>query len=321
MALKLPIIVPTCEIGRLGNVLLSGAHNLAFCLEHDLYFTHLWFEKYANDFPATRYSLFCSHPSFPWFPVPRSWRGWMFNLGRLIKRFIGAQRNELPPHVPEDIQEPRSSYVRVMKKICKVDINMAVEVRMDGDDFFEKIRDCWLVNLRGWRYRAPNLVEKHAAAIRAHFRPSTAILSRVQEKIQSCRAGADVLVGVHIRQTDYKIWRGGAFFYEPEIYLQLMRHVLDLFPGQNVKFLICSDQLPDAIAASEFLFERGPGTALEDLYALSQCDFIVGPPSSFSLWASFYGNKPLYHLEKAGALPGLSDFSPETRLIWKFDGL
>ncbi|MEA5612883.1 hypothetical protein VB671_09130 [Nodularia spumigena UHCC 0040] len=33
-----------------------------------------------------------------------------------------------------------------------------------------------------------------------------------------------------------------------------------------------------------------------DLYTLSKCDYIVGPVSTFSEWAAFYGNKLLYHL-------------------------
>jgi hypothetical protein len=29
------------------------------------------------------------------------------------------------------------------------------------------------------------------------------------------------------------------------------------------------------------------------MYALAQCDLILGPPSTFSQWASFYGQRPL----------------------------
>jgi hypothetical protein len=41
----------------------------------------------------------------------------------------------------------------------------------------------------------------------------------------------------------------------------------------------------------------GAGSPVGDLYALAQCDYIFGPVSTFSQWASFYGNKPLLHLE------------------------
>ena len=37
-------------------------------------------------------------------------------------------------------------------------------------------------------------------------------------------------------------------------------------------------------------------THLVDMYALAGCDLIVGPDSTFSHWASFYGNVPIHIL-------------------------
>jgi len=42
-----------------------------------------------------------------------------------------------------------------------------------------------------------------------------------------------------------------------------------------------------------------PGTAFEDLCALSLVDIIVGPPSTFSGWASFVGGVPKVEIESA----------------------
>lgn len=44
---------------------------------------------------------------------------------------------------------------------------------------------------------------------------------------------------------------------------------------------------------------------IEDMYAPAGCDYIVGPPGSFSNWASFYGQAPihlLYDLNEAISL-------------------
>ena len=49
--------------------------------------------------------------------------------------------------------------------------------------------------------------------------------------------------------------------------------------------------------------DAGPGVAVLEMYALARCDLIVGPPSSFSGWASFMGNRPIFYLEKAGDRP------------------
>jgi hypothetical protein len=37
------------------------------------------------------------------------------------------------------------------------------------------------------------------------------------------------------------------------------------------------------------------------MYAFAECDYIFGPPSTYTMWASFYGNKPLYMMESASA--------------------
>jgi hypothetical protein len=42
--------------------------------------------------------------------------------------------------------------------------------------------------------------------------------------------------------------------------------------------------------------EIGSGPPVNDLWTLSKCDFVFGPPSTFSQWASFYGKVPLLHL-------------------------
>ena len=41
------------------------------------------------------------------------------------------------------------------------------------------------------------------------------------------------------------------------------------------------------------------GNAVEDLYMLSVCDYLIGPPSTYSLVASMYKDVPLYRMDKA----------------------
>jgi hypothetical protein len=55
----------------------------------------------------------------------------------------------------------------------------------------------------------------------------------------------------------------------------------------------------------------GPGHFIEDLYALASCDYIIGPPSTFSQWASFYGNVPRYMVNyKAEQFYGVPSHEP-----------
>jgi hypothetical protein len=47
-----------------------------------------------------------------------------------------------------------------------------------------------------------------------------------------------------------------------------------------------------------------PGvSAIADMYALSRCDAIIGPKSTFSAWSSFFGSVPRYVMRKGATQP------------------
>ena len=48
---------------------------------------------------------------------------------------------------------------------------------------------------------------------------------------------------------------------------------------------------------------------ITDLYALSKCDYIIGPPSSYSQWASFIGDVPLCPLLDSNMDISMDSFS------------
>ena len=66
-------------------------------------------------------------------------------------------------------------------------------------------------------------------------------------------------------------------------------------------FLVCSDEPRHEQEFPGLAVGFGPDSPVGDLYALAQCDCIFGPISTFSQWASFYGNKPLFLLNDANA--------------------
>ena len=68
------------------------------------------------------------------------------------------------------------------------------------------------------------------------------------------------------------------------------------FPGRKVAFLVCSDERQDPAVFAGLNVTFSDNSAVVDMYALAGCNFIVGPSSSFSQWASFYGNVPLHIL-------------------------
>ena len=126
--------------------------------------------------------------------------------------------------------------------------------------------------------------------------------------LQRLRAAADVVVGVHVRQGDYRTWRNGKYFFNPARYADWMREMAGLFPGRRAAFLICSDEPRNASEFPGITVELGAGSALADLCALAGCDYIIGPQSTYTQWASFYGNKPLLLLQSAADRLELDNF-------------
>jgi hypothetical protein len=87
-----------------------------------------------------------------------------------------------------------------------------------------------------------------------------------------------------------------------------MRELAGQFSGRRVAFLVCSDQPRRRDEFPELQVGFGTDVPVEDLYALARCDYVLGPISSFSQWASFYGQKPLFHLDDPNARVDLDRF-------------
>jgi len=112
-------------------------------------------------------------------------------------------------------------------------------------------------------------------------------------------------VGLHIRRGDYATWLGGRYFYSLEQYREQAISLAErLFPNQDVEFLIASNEdvsefaktLPNSI----YFKDNSP---LEDLALLASSSVIVGPPSTFSMWASFYSQVPIWFIKTSDSPP------------------
>ena len=115
---------------------------------------------------------------------------------------------------------------------------------------------------------------------------------------ESCR------LGVHIRHGDYATWYDGKYFFSDEVFLSLIKQFIKLHPNTTV--YICGndpsldkERYRQELNGTKVLFPKG--NAAEDLYVLSQCNYLIGPPSTFSLTASMYHDAPLYWIKDGEA--------------------
>lgn len=139
------------------------------------------------------------------------------------------------------------------------------------------------------------------------FRPVVKYRDSIKSFVTALRANTDIVVGIHIRRGDYASFAGGKYFYSDDIYISILSQFQSLVSGR-LTFVICSNETIDIEKYKDFNCVKSTGHFIEDMYILSECDYIIGPPSTFSAWASFYGQKPLYVVNKTSALLKMDNF-------------
>jgi hypothetical protein len=159
-------------------------------------------------------------------------------------------------------------------------------------------------------------LRKHQDLIRRFFRPRPDLEETAASFVQSVREDVEVLIGLHVRRGDYAHWRRGQFYYSLEEYVEIAKSVARLFSERKVGFVICSNEPVPMEAFSGLDVRSGLGSVMGDLLSLSLCDYIVGPPSSFSRWAAFYGGRPILSVEQGGSQVQYSDFRSVFDLSW-----
>ena len=175
------------------------------------------------------------------------------------------------------------------------------EVGADISAEEEKMLTCKNIAVVGWEARWYDLFLKYKQEIidLFAFKPAVSkacasILSETPEG--SCR------LGVHIRRGDYATWYDGKYFFSDEQFLRLIKQFISLHPDTTV--YICGNDpslnkelYRQELKGTKVIFPKG--NAAEDLFVLSECDYLIGPPSTFSLTASMYHDTPLYWIKDA----------------------
>lgn len=166
---------------------------------------------------------------------------------------------------------------------------------------------------KGWHTRRDiRYIQQAKKEIIKIYTPEDAIVNRAQSLIQDMRKECDMIIGVHIRRGDYKTWNEGKFYFSWEVYDCFMKRLEKLYSDCQIAFFISSNEAMDenVLKNHKCYFHEKVSSPILDLYTLSLCDRIIGPVSSFSRWASFYGEKPLCFLYGANQVFTEESFSP-----------
>lgn len=285
------MLIIASKPGQLGNRLFLFANLIGGAIEHGYTLANPSFDEYANYFQLTSRDLFCRYP-----PRRSLFKGRPAARRLLYLVCYYAARALVRGGVNS-------------RPLQAISLDWDEGLQLADPRFLARLEGRPLLFLQGWGIRDDAALAKHADRVREFFTPLEEFRANVRALIGGARRRGDVLVGVHIRRGDYRTFKGGKYFYALDAYAGLMERAGAIFPGRRVTFLVCSDEDPGGEVFSQFDCVRGTGHFIEDLYALAECDYLMGPPSTYTMWASFYGRVPLYSVLDPGRAPRLEDFA------------
>jgi len=155
-----------------------------------------------------------------------------------------------------------------------------------------------LVFLRNGVFLDMSLLRDHRNYLVHRYTLHPALLegNRVVSQMREWKSQGIAILGVHVRRGDYAQHEGGRYYYDDATYCRMIDTTSDLLrqQGRDVRCVICSENKVALDTRQAYVFAGGAWYV--DQYLLGQCDYIIGPPSTFTLWASFMGDTRYFHM-------------------------
>jgi len=284
--------------GQLGNRIFQAAAFQAAAWEMGFSILNPALGPYAEFFPALAADFFC-----------RPGRRLSFGRGGrlLFCRMADALTSR---HLRPMWAGGRSALLDIAQSHDEAE----EEYDLCGDEFKRILSRHRFVVAKGWKFRAHAALKSRRNDVVRLFTPRQDIREEVERCVARARAGSDLLVGLHVRLGDYATWLGGRFYYGLDAYAAWIKVAGAIWPEKRVSFVICSNvNVDDLLGLPGIRASVGPGEPITDLYALAACDFLIGPPSTFTLWASYYGGAPLHMLMEKDQKLHIASFAHHDR--------
>lgn len=267
------MIINDVKHGQLGNRLFYLAHLIACSIETGHTIIDYSLDEYGMYFKGTYKQSVFSYPKQYKFLSHYMFRKISLAILTFLKKKLGKSSKFILNHNQKEYQTSAQTYFNTLKKSKILISNTWVDTEF--------------LNLG-----------KYKAEIKVVFEPKEEHLKQVKYIIGTARRSCEILVGVHIRRGDYREYMNGRYFFDDESYCTLMKAIEGVFATKKITFFLCSNEEINKENFAAFNILTGNKHVIEDLYCLAKCDYITGPPSTYSAWASFYGDVPLFSVKE-----------------------
>jgi hypothetical protein len=279
--------------GRLGNQIMRFAHWMA------------WIQANPDQVEVLNLAFW---PFGDFFEVWREHVGCVFPIRAGRADGLARAHRALPDWLRR-VGENRSRFLRLAQstgrwhpgwQAVSLDVVQGESIDLADPAFLALVARRPVTTCSGWKIASWPMLARQEAGLRDYFRPAPAFARRPEEFMGELRRRHDVVIGVLIRQSDYREWDDGRFYFSTPQYVTWIRQALDLHSGRRVAVVVASEDwqdpaqfagLPVHLATGN---PRAGGHWFENWVELSLCDLIISPPSTFSATAAFRGGVPLW---------------------------
>ncbi len=185
---------------------------------------------------------------------------------------------------------------------------LIINKKFVAENDFNSSKQPDVIIVTDWLFRYYDGIIKHQDALRKLLSFSAASVEQVQKKWLSLQAHYPdhTFIGVHVRRGDYAAWLDGKYFFDNATYYNWLTEMGNQM--EKPLFIVCSNEDLQFDNEKNFTIVYVKGSPSEDLFLLSCCKYIIGPPSTFSSWAAFLGDQYLLLMESKDEIAELDQF-------------
>ncbi len=214
---------------------------------------------------------------------------------------------------PTQIHQSINTFIRFLRKTGMMDFFHLETFNDSSKDDLERknklIRKS-ITFVEGWQFRSFETTIRFRSHYQVVFDPM--IDKQKFLKLYKYDKFSDQYnIAVHIRRGDYQYYKHGQYLYSDDQYIAALHSLLASISERNPHLVIFSndrqlsrESYQKAFNSVTFSMEN----EFVDYYLMSKCNCIIGPPSTFSLWASYIGETPCYHIKNPEKMISPDDF-------------
>ena len=273
------LIIISDPYGNWGNRLILFSYAICWAKKHNSMVLNPSFKTYSKYFPHFQENFLCAIPL-------------IIKVNKSIINFF----NNLFSH----------SFARITKRndfIFTNNINNLCLYKKDKNTeshfFNNTLKSKCVVFLSGFLFgnRDFNHIKKNRNALIHYFKFQEFISSEGDLILSKFQNKNNLVIGLCIRQGDYKTHEGGKYYLNDSQYLTIIKILRKQFEN-NINFFIASEESKPNFPMLDNVIVSCGNPAL-NIYMLSKCDFLIGPPSTFLTWSSFYKSVPVSYIDNS----------------------